>query len=360
VTYDLAVIGGGIIGACALRLAAEEHPEWKLLLLERALIGTGASRYSVGMELPFGINETRRRLSIESGEIFARWAPEIADLRRPRIPLFAIIGRDRVETITAGFHGAPLRPASTIEESRLRDVYPSLRFGGDQRLFTGSSASVAEVHRLAEDLVALSRAEVWESAEVESVANGRIALRDGRGVAARRIIAAPGPWVCGGPTARFAALHQIRIKRVAALHVDVEPARDTPVLFFFDEDAFLLPVHDERRFRFSFTSRHWDVTPELPRTLAIAPEDRAPAMEILDRYVPAMAPRASGGRVFCDSYAPDWRPVIASMPDDPEFVVATGCAGSGYRLGPAIARDALRLFDLIPVAEEAAHARPIA
>jgi glycine/D-amino acid oxidase-like deaminating enzyme len=352
VTYDLAVIGGGIIGACALRLAAEEHPDWKLLLLERALIGEGASRYSVGMELPFGANETRRRLSIESAEMFARWAPQ-----DPRIPLFAVLEPDRADAVSAGFHGPPLRRATAEEEVHLRAHYP---LSAHASVYTGPSASVADVSGIARQLVATSRAEVWESAEAESVKDHIIGLRDGRIVEAKRILAATGPWVGSGITSTFAKRHQIRIKRVAALHIDVAPHAAAPVLFFFDEDAFLLPMPDERRFRFSFTSRRWDVSPNEPRTLAIDADDRANALAILERYVPAMAPHATGGRVFCDSYAPDWKPLVAAMPEQPHVVVATGCAGSGYRLGPAIARDALRLLDQIPVPEEIAHARPIA
>jgi glycine/D-amino acid oxidase-like deaminating enzyme len=95
------------------------------------------------------------------------------------------------------------------------------------------------------------------------------------------------------------------------------------------------------------------VSPEDPRTLVIDQADRELALSILRRYCAALMPYATGGRVFCDAYTPDWHPLIASVSDQPEFVVATGCAGSGYRLGPAMAKAAV---SLLAASTEVAHA----
>ena len=45
--------------------------------------------------------------------------------------------------------------------------------------------------------------------------------------------------------------------------------------------------------------------------------------------------------MFCDSYGPEWVPVVTAAAAAPRIVLATAGSGAGYRLGPAIARQAL-------------------
>jgi glycine/D-amino acid oxidase-like deaminating enzyme len=351
--WDLAIAGGGIVGASALQLASQQFPGQRILLLDRALVGEGTTRYSVGMNLPFGRNPMQRQLSIDSNAMFERWAPYIAALPTRRIPLFAVVSRARADAIIAGFHGDPLRIANAGDEELLFSGHPSLLIGEDQVVLAGSWATAARPETIAAQLVARATTSrhvaCWESAEVVAVrdADGSlsITLKDGRDVEARHLLWAVGPWLLDGPAASFVLSRGIRIKKVAALHVDLEPRDRDVSLFFFDEDAFLLPLFEEKRWIFSFMSDEWDVTPSRPESLSISSHDRNLALSILGRYCPPLVPHATGGRVFCDAYAPNWRPFIEPMPDCPRIVIAGACAGSGYRLGPAIAAQALSQFD---------------
>ena len=106
---------------------------------------------------------------------------------------------------------------------------------------------------------------------------------------------------------------------------------------------------DEGRWLFSFTLRVWDV---LPGELAMTSEDRAAALEVLDRFMPSLVEHCASARVFCDAYAPDWTPVI-DRAGAPGFVAAGVGCGSGYRLAPAIAMRALDLLDADRLASHA-------
>ena len=37
--FDLAVVGAGIVGATAAYLAGQERPDWRILLIDRSLVG---------------------------------------------------------------------------------------------------------------------------------------------------------------------------------------------------------------------------------------------------------------------------------------------------------------------------------
>jgi glycine/D-amino acid oxidase-like deaminating enzyme len=165
---------------------------------------------------------------------------------------------------------------------------------------------------------------------------------DGRTIDARRVLIAIGPWLTDGVGGSLAKALGVRTKKVAALHVLRRPAPDSPVFYFFDEDAFLLPAADRGEWILSFTSREWDCEPDISK-LYIRPEERESALAILQRYCPSLAPDClGGGRVFCDAYTKDWAPLIQDDPELPGCAIAGGCSGAGFRLAPAIGAEALR------------------
>jgi glycine/D-amino acid oxidase-like deaminating enzyme len=63
--------------------------------------------------------------------------------------------------------------------------------------------------------------------------------------------------------------------------------------------------------------------------------------------LPGLARHWSGGRVFCDAYAPNRAPLIAGLDTDPRICIATGGSGSGFRLAPGMALAALGYFDAL-------------
>jgi len=157
-------------------------------------------------------------------------------------------------------------------------------------------------------------------------------------------VIATGPWLTTGPGGAFSKAAGIRIKKVAAMHIEYCPSREAPVLYFAESDAFLLPLQEQRKLLLSFTAQEWDCLPDISR-LNIDPDDRALALSILNRYSPAFVDACTGGRVFCDAYSQDRAPLVAQLSTSNSIVVAGACSGSGVRLAPAIASEALDLVD---------------
>lgn len=349
--FDLVVIGGGIIGSMAAYLARQKNPHWKILLVDRSLVGDGATKYSAGLDIPYGFNETQKEYSRLSTAIYRQLSKDIPELPIHELPLFGIVARTRAEAVSAGFTTGNIRIATTSEALQLYESYPDLAISDDQVLLTGCVATYGfpaiTTSLIVNRLRQRQHVECWEGVEIRSVdmlADGlRLTTADGRTLAARRVIAATGPWLPDELTRASAVEAGVRIKKVAALHIDRSPSLRDPLLMFFDEDAFLLPVGQRRQWIFSFTSREWDCPPEVSR-LRVSNEDRQLALSILNRYCPSFVSDCHGGRVFCDAYTPERVPLVAEVPGATDFVVAGAGCGSGYRLAPAVALKALEHF----------------
>ncbi len=131
-------------------------------------------------------------------------------------------------------------------------------------------------------------------------------------------------------------------KKVVAIHIDLVPKDDDPVIIFYDEDVFLLPVHDKGYWLFSFASREWDVNPG--DDLVISPQDFADARTILNNISTGLSDKIMGGRVFCDNYSEDREFDITTINDS--AIEISGASGSGYRLAYGLAETiARRMFD---------------
>jgi len=188
---------------------------------------------------------------------------------------------------------------------------------------------------------------VWEGAEVCELRSTqdlvRARLADGRQALTRRVILATGSRLVDGLVAGAALKLGLRVKKIVALHLQQCPEHNDPVIFFPDDDAFLLPAIERRQWLFSFTSSVWDCSTD-PASLTLTEEDRAAGVALLAHRWPALAAACTGGRASCDCYSDDWTPVIETVDKLGHIVLAGGCSGSGWRLAPAIADEAVRLL----------------
>lgn len=349
-TFDLIVVGAGIVGTSAAYLARRERPDWSVLLLDRSFVGDGSTRYSLGLDIPYGHSAGQKRLSLLSARLFRELREAVPGLPFRDLPLYGVASAARAEAVMGGFTQEVHR-ADEREERALRRAYPDLRLSESEVLLAGGESVYTSPRAVASGLVdwcvGSGMVECWEGVEVREVrpldGGFTLAAADGRSVRARRVLVATGPWMLRGPGGDFAGGAGVRIKKTAALRISLRPGPDDPVLFFFDEDAFLLPVPEAGEWLFSFTSQEWDVAPEISQ-LKISSADRESALSILRRRCPSLAAHCHSGRVFCDAYSTDRLPIVRQVPGLPDYVVAGACSGAGYRLAPGIALEALRLF----------------
>ncbi len=347
--FDLAIIGSGIIGAMIGHLATEENPELRVLTMDGG--GTGATQLSAGLDVPTGHTPGQRAMAARGSAVYARLRAERSTLPIRPIDTYWMVDKANLGRLQESMAGPRLAEVDAERRSWLAGVLPGLRQTADRLLLRSDGGAHADAGRLAGQLLDEQRRrpgnEVWSGLCVTDVRprGGRYELTcDGEVYAvAGKVVVATGAWAPWGPFGDVARARGLRIKKVAALHLGVRPPADAPVLIFDDDDAFLLPLHEEGYWLFSFTSHHWDGSPGdgLP---GLSPEDRRTAADLLRTYVPALAGKVCGGRAFYDGYTPDRTPLVERVDGWPDVVLALGGNGSGYRLAPAIAERALELL----------------
>lgn len=341
---DVAVVGAGILGVLIAREILARDPGATVTVLDRDMIGSGATRRSAGLHFPRGADDTVRTLAAESERFYA-------DLHtaRPDLPIHPL-------GMTV------LAPESA--EDRLREVYlPEAKLRWTTELppavtalppdfgaWEGDGCQYADVHALTQLLAAELRPAVSfrEGVAVETVAAGpggaRLTLTGGATLTAGHVVIAPGPWLAEPAWRELVAPLGARVKKIVALHVEVPPAPGDRALVLHTEDAFLLPFHHRGHWLFSYTCQEWDVDPATVDPALTAGHLRE-ARALLTRYAPGLAAHCRSGRVFCDAYGPGGTPLATRLDPYGRLLFAGAAGGSGYRLAPALAA---RAADLIP------------
>ncbi|WP_288585081.1 FAD-dependent oxidoreductase [uncultured Methylobacterium sp.] len=335
---DLAIVGGGILGHVTALRAAEQVPDARIVLIERDLPASGASARSAGLHFPLGYRERVRAASSASQRYYedlVRAWPEV-----PIVPLGLRVHCDPVRE--------PWLTSLFAPEARLA------RLENAPGIWTAQGAHRADVPALVRWLRRhlAGRVRFLDGVRVERVAGAgegvAIVMADGARLDAAGAVLAPGPWALDGPFRSLTEGTGLRIKRVAAFHVEAPvDAASGSIDLFMGDDAFLMPRADGLGYLFSFTRTKWDVDPDAAAR-GLDAGDRAEAEAVLARTAPHLAGRLGGGQVFCDAYGPAREPIVIRADTGDRIVFAGAANGSGYRLAPAMADEALRLLSFAP------------
>lgn len=350
--YDLAVLGAGAVGALAAYYAVRRDPGRRVAVITHAGRGTGATRLSAGFDTPTGHNPAQRALAARSTALFDELAAELGDAGRAPVDVRWLLSRENTAALDATMaDGGRTRPVTEEQQALLDRTFPGLTLAADEVLLTTPSMTLGQPRQLTDRLLdevlghpGNTLLEGFQVTDVRRTGGGRVELlaADGSRITAAKAVLAPGPWALDGPVAAAARERGARVKKVVAFHVMTPPPPDAPALVLEDADAFLLPHHPGGHWIFSITSPDWDRGPDEP--LAIDTRDRELARALLARHVPGFLPHLLGGRVFSDCFTPGHLPVVDTVGSD-DVVMAIGGSGSGYRLAPAMAEDALHLLD---------------
>lgn len=347
---DLMVIGAGIIGTMVAAVAKMRNPDLSVTILDRSLIGTGTSLYGGAVRVPFGITAAHCTFARRSEELYAELEEWAGPLPSRKLAVMWVVGSSNHAGFSKYLTSGMSRIATVDEVVSLRDGVLRLALTADDTVLVDDVAWCGNPGRTATYLHAHLRRQsgfaCYEGVHVaalEDCANGCNAIAgDGQSFRSRHVIRATGPWL---------ALHRqrnpengLRIKKVAALHINAAASVGDPIVFLADDDAYLLPDPENGRWIFCFASEEWDVEPEISQ-LILSPQDRAIAERTLRRYAPALLDHCHGGRVFCDAYSAMRIPVVARDYQSSRSAYALACSGSGYRLAPAIAEAALKLLE---------------
>ncbi|WP_044365171.1 NAD(P)/FAD-dependent oxidoreductase [Streptomyces natalensis] len=339
----VAIVGAGIIGCLIAREMAARRPEASIVVLERDQTGCGASRRSAGTHIPRGATERFRRMTEYSHEYYAGLQRARPALPIRALPMAVVADAAHERTILERYvpAAAPLRTDTLpCRVTDLPERCAAWRISGGH---------YADVHGLTRALAAQLRPRVAFREGVEVVAVDPsptgVTLRLGTGetLTADRLVLAPGPWTGHPAWAALTRELDVRVKKIVALHLDEPTAPDDGAVVFQDHDAFLLPLHAEGHWLYSYVCPQWDVDPDTVGR-GLAPSDLVEAAESLRACAPRLAGRVGSARVFCDAYGPQGEPLITGVAGAERVVYAGAGSGFGYRLAPAIAGEAADLL----------------
>jgi D-arginine dehydrogenase len=348
----VAIVGAGIVGCLIARELAAADSDAEIEVLDRDLIGSGVTRRSAGLSLARGATPVTRQMSAFSHRYYA-------DLKasHPHLPIYPLGARLIMEgaddPIEAGYLPDLASPAEVSPESGLRQdaLAREITWPEQARAWRLAGCHYADVYAVAQALAALARPRVRfrEGVEVTGLTAGDswVTLHCGSGehLTADQVVLAPGPWLAAPAWRELVEPLGLRVKKIVAMHIEQAPAAGDELIIFESEDAFLLPLAHRGHWLFSYTAAQWDVDPDkLAAGPGLSAGDVEAARSCLRRYSPALAEACGSGRVCCDAYSPSREPVVCALDQAGRIAFAGAANGSGYRLGPAIAAQAVELL----------------
>lgn len=339
---DIAIVGGGIVGAMIATRLAEQYPEKSITVLERDLIGTGATTRSAGVHFPRGVSERVRFMAEQSQEYYLQLKAETGAPIFP-VPMTLIASPEQQSQIELCY----LAKAELTSIPREAPELAGISIPSDSMIWRVNNASFADVAALTAQLFKRLRNHIslFEGVRVNNISLGDdycLTLSTGEKIRADKVVLAPGSWVNEPAWRHFLFDLPIKVKKIVAVHIEAPVSTTDGMTVFHNEDAFLLPRHDRGHWLFSYTCNEWDVDPGTI-SRSISEQDLTEARSILSRYMPEFAERISSGRVFCDAYSSNREPIVEAL-DGTGLIFAGGANGSGYRLAPAIAAQVVKLI----------------
>ncbi|MFE5942998.1 FAD-dependent oxidoreductase [Streptomyces sp. NPDC056480] len=396
---DVAVVGGGIIGAAiALRVSAA-HRGRRITVLDQGDTAPGsgsATRRSLGVLAPWASTPGQRRL-LERGAVWTE-DPAVRALLRPhlrRVPVLVVARAATLDTMARHTIGTRMDPASGELTGAARAAWGEPLLGrGDGLATVRGGITVMDTAGAAAallDAVAGAHGRVRLGARVTRIesrsGSQRLLLADGGLVSTSRTVLATGAWPGPEVASQGPERPPWRTKRMAALRIDRDLPPGAPLLCFPDDDLFLLPAPDGTGAPgggwASFRCEEWDVPPGTggdgggPRTEGQAgprtgdragprtgdqagpwtgdqagpwtgatwsPRTLAAGRAVLAGRLPGLAPAAVPGPAAVDGYTPDRTP-LTDRPA-PGVVRAAAASGGGARFSWGIADRVLELLAL--------------
>ncbi len=332
--FDVAIAGGGIVGAACALACAERG--LSVTLVERDVLGSGATAAGMGHIVVMDDSEAQFALTRYSQQLWQRMVPQLPAFAEyePRGTLWIAADSEEMEAAERkhAWYKAHSVPCALMTAEQLRKAEPNLADGLTGALLISEDAVVyppTVALNLAQRAQALG-AHLVVGKTVRAIGNGALALDDGTEIRAQRVILA-----LGAESVSLKPALPIRKRKGHLVITDRYPGFVHHQLV---ELGYLKSAHSV-----SSDSVAFNVQPRKTGQLLIgssrqfgadsADVDQHILAAMLARarvYLPAVA-RLSAIRVWTGFRAatPDRLPLIGPDPDDSTLWLATGHEGLG-------------------------------
>jgi glycine/D-amino acid oxidase-like deaminating enzyme len=344
--YDITIIGGGIIGLFTAYLASKKFAGANILVVDQNFKPTGATFYSIALDIPYGNSKEIQELSRISRNYFSQ-LDKIISYKRQKIPFIGITDQNNFKTLTSKFNNSP----QYIEKKNLE-----VKLNQNETVFSKLDAWQSIPYDYLEELkdliIAEKKVKMLYGLKILAVEknNTGFVVKTSRGVIinTKNVINAAGPWLLDETwktEVKKLEVDQIEVKtkKIISYHL---PFRFKTGIFLFDHDAFITPKLDTpNESIYSFRSNEYDVKP-IVGEITINEKNNKKALELFNTYFPNKLNFNSfsllEGRCFCDTYSKT--PIAKKISKG--YIIAGGGSGSGFRLAPGIAEKAISFIQL--------------
>ena len=346
-SWDLIVVGAGIIGVTVAWMAQKFHRK-NVLLIEQKLANRGATAYSLALRTPYFESATMQALVLKSKRLYEDNIDVLPECAPTRIPSFWIVQEADQDTLRSRLASDQLQVAWSAKQAELLKYLPGLHIRVNERLMYDPDDIVGSPIKTSEILLreylhhgGTISVGVRYTSCLESSWGVNVLLSDGICLSGTHVVVATGPWMAREFSSYL--LPPVRSKKIVAFHIHEVPLPGCPIVQWMDEDIFLAPEYARNRYLLSVCSEEWDVVPD-DSSVSIRDADVAFARFFLSEHFPRFVSAVSGGRVFCDGYSRTSAPYVSRDPFTKGVFYAGGAGGAGFRLAPAIADDVLVLM----------------
>ena len=369
-SYDVIVIGGGVMGCATLHYLANLGVT-DTLLLERDTLGSGSTGRSMTILRTHYSQAITTEMSLWSLDIMARFEEETGGLSGfvnngwmmlPERGLGHGAGQNHDLALKCGVNSVML----TRQEAR--DKWPAMRFDTFDGACWEPDSGYADSHLVTTSFAESATrrgAEIASGRTVQTIApnptGGVLVETDSGPFQAAKVVVTTGPWSAdllaplGFDVPLTFARHQVsRLKQpddiidsgfathptVASVPSGIAFRPDTPgtALLGYREDLV-----DRDTYNQGIDS-------------AITAEGLGIATGIIPAYETA---GVMGGWSGLFTVTPDWNPIIDKLPDNHDIIIGAGFSGHGFKMSPAVGLSLAELacekdttFDLQPLRYE--------
>ncbi len=351
--FDLCIIGAGIIGISVAYQAQQEHPEWKILLLDQQEAARGATQYAAALDSTIGsCNNFVREIATQSRNSYLELKKTIKDFKMRAIPIFYAVGEDSVNRLQEKCL-RELSPLDSSQQAMLLETSPwfnlpqnyELFYGGDATIFSPYNAATSLLHAVKQSskFTFLSKSKVTQIQQCDNGWLVGVAGNDSR--TAARCVICTGPWELPFTVKDLNLDVGTKVKKVVSYKIDRPTTLRMPTIYLPDDGAFFSPTYEADRIILSITSPEWGCEPDL-KQLKEKTFDVGIKQDLIQKFAPVLSAVQAEPVIFCDGYTDDRVPMIKKIAD--HLIFTGGASGRGFRFAPGIAKHVLGLLACNP------------